>query len=327
VRFFLEAAMTSKSGIRSALVVMALLAISPWCLAAGGGGGADGGGGAGGSGGASGASGAGEDSGSSSGTGGAASTGPGSPSTGGTGAAGSSANTSGGANATTLSPRGTTRLGSGPGGSNPIGTTSTNQGGTHASTVDPNSPLNNPQLNPNPALPIGSTPGNAGSGAVAPSQNGQPANSFNAANPSATLGTNQSGTTANSDWRQVYYENRWWYYTTQNNWLYYDNGQWNPYLGASRRYSTGYRGTAATNGSGATTSNVYRGSAAVGPSAAATGARPTGPTEAQLRALEQQYFSAGPVNSGYGVNALRPRTNTAQPGMGVDTTGVPIEPR
>ncbi len=45
-------------------------------------------------------------------------------------------------------------------------------------------------------------------------------------------------------WRYRYHNNRWWYYTPQNNWLYYHNNNWNAYNANTYvpRYQTGYRG-------------------------------------------------------------------------------------
>ena len=105
----------------------------------------------------------------------------------------------------------------------------------------------------------------------------------------------------NNDWRMVNYNGRWWYWTPDNNWLYQQNNQWQPYNGPlagrnaqlfnGRRVQAGYRGTdnlnagATTNqnlNSPATNSNVNSGAAAN------AAIRPNAPTETELRRFQRR---------------------------------------
>jgi len=157
------------------------------------------------------------------------------------------------------SPRGTSPLGTGAGGSNPLGTTqSATQGDTRPSTMNPDAGTNLNNSNGNAA----------GTNQLGTNQ------SFRNTRNQAEMNQNGTGQTGNQDWRQVYYDNHWWYYTPSNNWLYYNNGRWNPYLGTNAsngattnvvplgsnatggsnttgRYGVGYRGDSSIN-SGAT---------------------------------------------------------------------------
>jgi hypothetical protein len=48
------------------------------------------------------------------------------------------------------------------------------------------------------------------------------------------------------DWRIVNQRGRWWYWTPEESWLYFDNGYWNPYQsGVMDRGATRYRGAVA----------------------------------------------------------------------------------
>jgi hypothetical protein len=186
-------------------------------------------------------------------------------------------------------------------------------------------------------------------------------------------GSNLSGTnqttmdrTGNGpqDWRQVYYDNHWWYYTPSNNWMYYDQSRWNAYRapgnsssqanatggavgtnGADNngQYGVGYRGDANVNGNAqdrasvdngrnfsrgrAANQNSLSGGTARTSQRSIPAARPNAPTESELRAYEQQNFG----NSGTGINSANDRTKTGQslngagPAMGVDSNGIPIQ--
>jgi hypothetical protein len=164
---------------------------------------------------------------------------------------------------------------------------------------------------------------------------------------------NQNNSAAEQDWRQVYYDNHWWYYGPNNNWLYYDNNRWNPYAsqqsstnlvpnnssgtGSSNgQYGVGYHGDTSLNGTnqnGTATSRSRSSSRnssynqisrsprnGLGKSAVP---RPNAPSETELRAFEQQNFG----NSATGINSATDRVQgvsaPSASGTGVDSAGVP----
>jgi hypothetical protein len=173
----------------------------------------------------------------------------------------------------------------------------------------------------------------------------------------------QNGTGTNQqDWRQVYYDNHWWYYTPSNNWMYYDSNRWNPYRNTTQtpvpdtgtngtyngQYGVGYRGDANADSNGNSQLDTNRNGQAgrdirgrnYSPNTSNGGSnrsmgqrsfpsqRPSAPTESDLRIFEQQNFG----NSATGINSATDRTqqsspanSTAAPGMGVDATGIPIQ--
>jgi hypothetical protein len=64
---------------------------------------------------------------------------------------------------------------------------------------------------------------------------------------SSQVPSNQSGTPADpSRWRFTYNNGEWWYWTPQNNWMYYRDNTWNSYDASAyrtNRSTSGYRGT------------------------------------------------------------------------------------
>jgi hypothetical protein len=133
------------------------------------------------------------------------------------------------------------------------------------------------------------TPKQVANGANATSgvntQEAQPNSDLSSRSQSTQFTLNESAQ-GSQDWRQVYYDNHWWYYTPNNNWLYYNNNRWNPYLGtngsngattnvipygsnaigssnAAGRYGVGYRGDSSVN-SGATGQDLVSSSSATG---------------------------------------------------------------
>ncbi len=64
---------------------------------------------------------------------------------------------------------------------------------------------------------------------------------------------------AAEDWRLVHHNNRWWFWTPNESWMYFQNNQWNDYRAAgqaraigqterSEQYGVGYRGDEVVNG-------------------------------------------------------------------------------
>jgi hypothetical protein len=191
-------------------------------------------------------------------------------------------------------------------------------------------------------------------------------NSRNGLNGSAQnngLSNSSGSVNPNQDWRQVYYDNHWWYYTPSNNWLYYDSNRWNAYSANGNRsgngtnpaldnsntngayngqYGVGYRGnenmtsieqdmTPAERAQlsrnrlqNQSTLNGHGSARSGGRSAVSS--RPMAPTEQELRTFEQRNFN----NTGTGINNPTDRTQpspatTSGPGLGVDSTGIPIQ--
>jgi hypothetical protein len=282
---------------------------------------------------------------------------------------------SGAANPDTTYPAGTSPLGSGPGGSNPLGTTqSATQGDIRPNTANPDAGTN-----------LNNSNGNMATSSSTPSRTGNPNNQNR-----ADMNQNGTGQAGSQDWRQVYHDNHWWYYTPSNNWLYYSNGRWNAYRGPGYRavpmsgtasgnsyngqYGVGYRGdtsidTGATGQDLVPSSSTYRQSTPYSNSGGANlsqptaqssqrvAARPTVPTDAEIRTFDEQYFNApalpnnpvtpmpgpGAVNRRFQPNPTFParvqtgtgtetgpatmpqdRTRTTTgPGTGVDVTGIP----
>ena len=175
------------------------------------------------------------------------------------------------------------------------------------------------------------------------------------------MNQNGTGQAGSQDWRQVYYDNHWWYYTPNNNWLYYNNNRWNPYTtgasasngaatstnptgaNATGRYGVGYRGDSSVN-SGATGQDLVPSSSATGGSTRrqnsttnngaaansrlqqrAAGQRPLAPSESDLRMYEQKYFNspnrANPGPNSMNVGPEAGRSSAAPSGPG---TGVDV---
>jgi hypothetical protein len=223
-------------------------------------------------------------------------------------------------------------------------------GGTSGSSTNGFSPAGprgqagqNPASQPNPGFGATrrSNGVSSGTGGSTSQQNGtQPQNnSLNLPNQgSSNLPNGQTGQTpwhstpngatgannSQQDWREVYYNNRWWYYTPQNNWMYYDNSQWNPYNGpassssglnnpsvvnpgpgtATEPYRVGFRGDAAAGGNRTSASPNAMGTSGLNQNSSAAPLQP-GASESSLREFEQQNFG----NSGTGINSATDRTS------------------